>query len=411
MRFGALAHAIKNTFSSRELDTKATLAAPDAALLALFGSTPTLTGAAVTPASAMTVPAVAAAVGLISSAVGTLPAKVFTKMDAGGKEPDTKHPAYAIVHDDANEWTSAAQLRAQLTTDALLTGNGYAFANRVNGRVVELIRLEPTTVTPQLDTITGEPSFLVKQGNSKRTLNFRDVLHIPAMTDSDGITGISPIYFAREAIALSITLEAHASRLFGRGARPSGVLSFENKLDPETAKRISESWHAAHSGEAAGKTAVLEQGGKFQALTFNSVDTQFEEMRRFQILEICRAFRVQPQFLMELDRATWSNSEQMGTAFLQFTLLPWLRTWEAAYRRVLLNPDDREATSIEFIVDDLLRADTATRAAAYGQFRSMGVMTANEVRKRENLPAIPGGDSLDNPYITTGKTPKKEAQE
>ena len=87
--------------------------------------------------------------------------------------------------------------------------------------------------------------------------------------------------------------------------------------------------------------------------------------------------------------------------FLQFTLLPWLRTWEAAYRRILLNPDERATLSIEFIVDDLLRADTATRANSYGQFRSMGAMTANEVRKRENLPALPGGDKLENPYTTT----------
>jgi HK97 family phage portal protein len=109
-------------------------------------------------------------------------------------------------------------------------------------------------------------------------------------------------------------------------------------------------------------------------------------------------------FLGDLGRATWANSEQMNAQFLQFTLLPWLRTWEAAYRRVLLSPDERGEYSIEFVVDDLLRADTATRAAAYASFRSMGAMTANEIRTRENLPAMTGGDVLQNPFTTTTST-------
>lgn len=411
MSFGSLAHTVKSKiWGAKPLDTKAGLAALDPAMLALFGASPSLSGAYVTPQTAMGVPAVAAAVTLISDTLSTLPAKVFTKLDAGGKDTATDHPAYAVVHDDANDWTSAGQLRGQLTADALLSGNGYAYANRVNGRVVELIRLDPATVTPKIDTLTGEPSFAVQpQGSAKRVYSFRDILHIPAITGHDGVTGIAPVHLAREAIALSITLEAHAAKLFGRGARPSGVLSFEKKLDPETAKRISESWHLAHSGEAAGKTAVLEEGGNFQPITFNSVDAQFAEMRRFQILEIARAFRVSPFFLMELDRATWSNSEQMRLDFMQFTLLPWLRVWEAAYRRVLLDPSERGSTSIEFVVDDLLRGDTATRATAYAQFRSAGVMTANEIRRLENLPALPGGDELSNPYTSTGTAKDRAA--
>ncbi len=126
MPFKGLTHRVKTTIQSAlSLDTKGSIAAPDAALLALFGAAPSLTGASVTPHSAMGVPAVAAAVTLISDAVGTLPAKLFTKSADGGKEPDTSNPNYQLVHDDANEWTSASQLRSQLTADALLHGNGY----------------------------------------------------------------------------------------------------------------------------------------------------------------------------------------------------------------------------------------------------------------------------------------------
>jgi HK97 family phage portal protein len=399
----------RETKQNLELDTKlGSIIAPDAQLLALFGAPPTITGASVTPQSAMQVPAVQAAITLISDAIGTLPAKLFADSTDGGKEPDTLHAAYSLIHDAANDWTSASQLRTQLTADALLVGNGFAFANRVNGRVIEMVRLDPTMVIPQIDKITGEPSYKVRDGKATRVYPYSDILHIPAFTAGDGITGISPIHFAREAIALSIVLESHAARLFGRGARPSGVLKFEKRLDETVAKRISDSWHAAHAGEAAGRTAVLEEGGTFQALSFSSVDAQFLELRKFQLNEIARAFRVPPTLLQELDKASYNKSEELRLQFLQFTLLPWLQKWESAYACILLTPEERKTYSVEFVLDDYLRADSATRATAYGQYRSMGVMTANEVRARENLPAIAGGDVLENPYTTSG-TPTPQA--
>lgn len=368
----------------------------DPLALQIFGSeAETIAGPAIGPASAMRVPAVASAVNLIASATGTLPAKLFFS-GTGGKRVAEGHPAYSLIHDEANEWTSASGLREALTIDALLYGSGYAYANRVEGRVVEFLRLDPTSVSVEQDAATGEPYYVTGSGSGQKRYGYRDILHISAPG------GASPIALAREAIGLALTLERHAGRLFGRGARPSGVLRFPKTLGEDAVKRISWGWHMAHGGDASGRTAILEEGGEFQSLTFNSVDAQFEEMRRFQIEEIARAFRVPPHLLFELSRATWSNAEEMARTFLTLTLRPWLDAWEWAYARVLLTPEERKTHYVEFITNDLLSADTATRAAAYAQFRSMGVMTANEVRAAENLPPLPGGDVLQNPYTTTG---------
>lgn len=375
----------------------ATIATPDQWIEELFGARLAISGASITPQSAMTVPAVKAAVELIATTVGSLPCKVYSKQ--GGKQPDPEHPSYGLVHDDANAWTSASKLREQLTADALLHDNGgFAWANRVNGQVVELIRLDPSLVTIESDSATSEPSYVVREATSARRYSYTDIIHIEAPG------GVAPIKHAREAIALALVLEQHTARLFGRGARPSGVLTVPGKLSADAAARIKASWQRAHGGSNTGGVAVLEEGTSFGTISLNAVDSQFEAMRRFQIEEISRAFRVAPIFLSEYGRATWSNGETMGQQFLSFTLLPWLRTWEAAYRRVLLNQADRAAFSIEFVVDDLLRADTATRAEAYAKFRAMGALTANEVRARENLPPIAGGDTLDNPYTSTGTT-------
>jgi HK97 family phage portal protein len=374
----------------------------DSSIFEIFGAAPnTLAGPAINALTAMRVPAVACAATLIATAVGTLPVKVFSSGD-GGKRATPDHAAYRLVHSEANEWTSAGALREQLTADALLHDHGFAFANRVDGRVAEFIRLDPQSVTIKHDTATGEPIYVVGQGAGQKRYAFTDILHIAA-------PGGSPIKLAREAIGLALTLEQHAAKLFGNGARPSGILSTEKALGDDAKRKIKASWQGAYGHGGNGGTAILDEAMKFQGLTLTSTDAQFEEMRRFQIDEIARAFRIPPHLLFELSRATLNNSEEMGRAFLTLTLRPWLAAWEWAYARVLLSPEERAAgTYVEFITDALLSADTATRAASYAQFRSMGVMTANEVRARENLPPLPGGNVLQNPYTTTGPTPAND---
>jgi HK97 family phage portal protein len=327
-----------------------------------------------------------------------MPAKVFRREATGGKTEDTAPPAHALVHGDANPWTSAVELRTRLTADALLHGGGYAFANRVNGRVVEFIRLRPETVTELVDDVTGEPAFRVTEKGGERLYRWRDILVVRPF-------GASPVRLAREAIGLALVLEQHAARLFARGGRPSGLLSSDQTLNEGAAARMKASWQAATGGSNSGGTAILEQGMKFQQLALTSVDAQFAEMRVFQINEIARAFNVPGHMLKEMSTSTWSNNEQANLEFLQFTLQPWLDAWVAAYRRVLFDENDATDFVIEFITDALLRADTATRSEAFAKWRSMGVMTANEVRARENLPALPGGDKLENPYTTSAKAP------
>ena len=56
-----------------------------------------------------------------------------------------------------------------------------------------------------------------------------------------------PLTLAREAISVALLMEAHALKLFGRGARPSGILKFKRKLDDATLARLQSRGHAGHS--------------------------------------------------------------------------------------------------------------------------------------------------------------------
>lgn len=358
----------------------------------LFGVIPVKSGVTVTAQSAMRVPAVRRAVSLIAESVATLPFKTYSATKEAAKD----HPSYALVHDWANDWTSAEELREQLTTDALLFGHGFAqVARNGEGRPVYLLRIEPGAVGIEYDYF-GEPSYRVQlKGGGTKLLPFHDVLHVHAGG------GAGPITHAREAVGLAVAAEQHLAGFFKNGGRPSGVILRPEKLDAESLKKISTSWFNTHSGEQAGGTAILDEGMTFQEIALKLADAEFSEVRREQVREIARAFNVPPALLYETSRATWSNFEQSHRDFITNTIRPWLARWQAAYSHVLLASEEKGNFSIEAVTNDFESADLASRATIYSQFRASGIRSVNEIRALENLPPVPGGDFYENPFTTT----------
>lgn len=406
--FGLRRKSVQNISSEQR-----SLAAPTDFDFAIFGATASLSGVNVSPATAMAVPAVAAGVKAIAEAAGILPLHIYQRQEDGSRERLTDHPAYRLLNAAANPWTGGGSFRELLTADAVAHGNGYAQIVRDrDNKPIELHRLFPTSVTLEIDALTGEPSYRVTAGGRTRVLAFSEVLHLraPATLATDAVCGKSPLMEAKDAVGLLIVLQRYASNLFANGGRPSGILSFPKSLGNEVAKRMKASWQTATTGGNAGGTAILEEDGKFTPLAFNSVDAQFMEIWSLCIGEIARILRVPPVLLQDYSRQTWANAETGGQMFLTYTLAPWLARWEAEISLKLISQDDREKVFAEHLTDALLRANFATRATAYGQYRSMGAMTANEVRAGLNLPKIDGGDVLQNPYTTTGKSDQQEPE-
>ncbi|WP_415402882.1 phage portal protein [Tateyamaria sp. SN3-11] len=369
----------------------------DSEALSLFGAIPTSSGIQVSPNSALKVPAVACAVGLISETMGGLPAKLH---DAENKDILADHPAHKLIHREANPWTSAAQLREQLTLDALMHGAGHALVIRnANGDPIELHRLEHGRCQHCLE-LDGTPYYLVTpEGAGQVRMSYADVLRVEAFG------AVSPITLGREAIGLAMQFENHMSGVFSNGGRPSGVITSTKVLDVETKKKLAASWFATHGGKNAGATALLDEGMSYNQIAMTMVDTQFAENRLEQIREIARVFRVPPTLIFELTRGTWSNTEQMMRQFLTLTLKPWIETWEWGYARCLLTDQERDELSVSFDVDNLLSADHAAKATAFSQYRAAGVMTANDVRENLNLPPREDGNELSNPFTTSNTTP------
>lgn len=358
----------------------------------LFGASPTLAGVTVTPHIAMTCAPVACAVRSISEAAGSLPLHVYKRLPDGGKEKAPEHPLYKLLHDAPNSFAPAALFRTQLMADALLQPWGaFALINRVDrGKPAELIRLDPRTAPVSVDDRDIEPAYKV----DGREVAGADLIHIPspAYDQRKGLVGEG-----REAIALALVLERHASRLFGNGARPSGVLSLKGTVTPDALGKAKTAWQAAHNGSNSGGTAVLPSDASWQALTFNSVDSQFLEMRTYAVAEVARLFRVPLHMLMQVDRAQPRSTESIGQEFLSQALLPRLKSFEQELELKLLTPEERDQYCIEFNIDGFARADLLARAQALSATVSARILNPNEARQIGfGLPAYEGGDVFEN---------------
>jgi HK97 family phage portal protein len=348
----------------------------------------------------MQCPAVYGCVKVLSESVAQLPLILYERTENDGKKRASDHPLYELLHDQANGWTSAFEFRLDMQASLCLHGNAFAFINRVGGRIAELIQLPADTVSVDVDAVTMEPVYTVTGKDGVRRIYGRqDILHLRTLGNCH--IGASPIRLAREAIGLGLTMERHAGRLFGAGARPSGVFKYAKTISKEALERLKKSFNAAHSGaENSGSTLILEDGMDFAPHEFKSVDLQFLELRRHQVAEVARVFRVPLHMLQDLERTTHGNAETMGRQFVALTLLPWLKLWEGAIRRSLLTPDERATYYAEFLVDDLTRADLAARFAAYAQAVTNGILNPNEIRAAENRPPYEGGDEFRLPMNT-----------
>ena len=371
------------------------LADPYPDLSAFFYGMTASAGVTISAQDALKMAPVASAMKVISEAAACMDVMVKRVAADGTESDEPGHPLLALLKGYANDWTSGYELIRDLMIDALSDDRGgLAYVNRVDGVPIELIRYRSGVVNVDLDQNTGEPFYRINNIPYPSS----DIIHLRAPF------GRAPLNLARDAIGVAYVLQRHAANLFGKGARPSGALKFPKGMGESAVKNAIAAWKMTHEADGdSGKTAVLYDDADFVPFTFASTDAQFLENRKFQILEIARAFRVPPSMLFDLDRATWGNVEQLGKEFLTYCLEPWLRALEGALGRALFSESERGKFVIRFDRDDMTRADLSTRATTIAALIAVKVLNPNEGRAWLGMGPRAGGDEFENPNITTDK--------
>jgi HK97 family phage portal protein len=230
-----------------------------------------------------------------------------------------------------------------------------------------------------------------------------EVLHLRGLSLSgDGVLGLSPLDCMREAVGLALAAEAYGAKVYKNNARPGVILRHPGRLSPEAAKRLQASWNQQFSGvEQSHRTAVVEEGIEVVTVGMTAEQAQFLETRKFQRNEIAAMFGIPPHKIGDLERATFSNIEHQAIEVVTDTIRPWAVAWEQALTRDLFTDEMRRTHLLQFNLDGLLRGDIESRYRAYATGRQWSWLSVNDIREREDMNRVDGGDSYLAPLNMT----------
>ncbi|QQM45001.1 phage portal protein [Streptomyces liliifuscus] len=340
-----------------------------------------------------------AGVRVIAEDLGLLPLFLYERLKRG-KDRATGHPLYPLLHDAPNDMMGAMAFKEALQGHAITRGIGaaYVVTHERTGVIEELWPLRPDRTRVKVRQMG--------KGRVERWLQYRDdvngvyanlapgeFLCVNGLGD-DGVRGYSVVELAANSIGLGLATEHYGAKTFSNGAAPAGALSHPDNLSPEARKRMAEDWENIHRGiDRAHRVAILEEGVTWQQVGLPNDANQFLETRKLQVTDMARWLRLPPHKIGDLDRATFSNIEEQQLDYVSSALNAWLTRWEQAILTQLLLPEERSRYYPEHLVDALLRGNSVARYQAYAVGRQWGWLSANDVRERENMNPVEGGDA------------------
>lgn len=352
-------------------------------------SNTTYTGETVSVERALGLVPVYNAVSQIAGGVASLPLVVYSRKGQF-REPAENDDAWALLAEQPNPEMAADEFWELVTSHIELWGNAFIWKrpdDELGALTGQLWAISPNRVRVSRE-LDGSRGFWIE--GDKYTE--KEILHIRGMS-MDGLVGYSPIQLHRNAIGITQALERYQGGFLKNEGKPAVLLRHPNKLTPEAAERLRESWNSIKSGG----TAVLEENIDVTPWTMPLEDAQFIEQLEFSDKRVAQMFLVPPGRLgtKSGDSLTYKTTESENLQFVTYTLQRRLKRIESAFNR------DRSIITgrnvfCEFLVDSLLRADLKSRYEAYERAVKSGFLTVNDVRAKENLLAL---DSPDAPEL------------
>lgn len=389
-----------NRFLGRE--TRAVVPTSDPYLAEFFGQS----GGAlsfVDPARASGTAVAHRCVMLISELLASVPLNVYRRGERGQRDRAADHPAYSVLHDMPNALHTAFDFRLALILAILTHGNAYAEIER-NGRgqVTGLHPIDPRAVSVER-LRSGRLRYIVT-GAPSRVLLQDEVLHIRYRLGPDGVMGQSPIQIGRETFSLALSQNDAAAKQAAKGFRPEGAVVFAQSINPSQKTDVLDKLRQKiERNDSTSGVLVLDGGADWKPFAFSSKDAEFLESRKLTALDVCRIYGVPPSAAGITDNATYSNIGEESRALVQRCLAPMARRIEQTMNAALLTEEARKVFFIEHDLGGLLRGDMGARYEAYRIGREGGWLSANEIRRLENMPEIEGGDAYLTPLnMTTG---------
>ena len=134
---------------------------------------------------------------------------------------------------------------------------------------------------------------------------------------------------------------------------------------------------------------------KLTPLDIKLTDSQFFELKKYTALQIAAAFGVKPNQINDYSKSSYSNSEMQQLSFYEDTELFIIKQYEEEINyKITSYQQKKDGCYFKFNEKVLFRTDSKTQMEYFKTAVGGSVMTANEARRKLDLPDREGGDVL-----------------
>jgi len=273
-----------------------------------------------------------------------------------------------------------------------LRGNAYARLDRdASGEVISMWPMPADQVETRV-LADGSMIYVYSFANDVAILAAENVLHLKNL--GNGTVGLAKLEFMGATTDEAAKAQDSASKIFGTGGKPTGVLMIDKVLNKEQRAAVAANFAGLAAGNT-GKIHLLEADMKYQQLSLSPVEQQLLETRKYGVEEICRWFDVPPTLIHHSNVTAWgAGIFEIKDGFYTLSLGPLCVNIAQAVTKRVMTSRQRATMSIEISMDAIMRASIKDRFEIYAKAVQNGLKTRDECRQLENDPPLPGGDQL-----------------
>jgi HK97 family phage portal protein len=354
----------------------------------------TLAGVTITPDTAVTIATVWACLRFLSQTTAMCSWRAMRDGKNGPEVSPSHGVDYLVWKRVSDEWSSF-QFRETLVHWALRWGNGYAEIERDQAdrpfalwpihpeRVVVCRATEDGTSDAGRPIPTGKLFYEVANGTGgKSIVAAQDMYHLRGF--GEGPVGVNVIAYASQSLGWARAIQLFGASFFGNGMNVGGVVVNKKPLSPAGLKRQRAELEQLYKGpNNANRFAVIDNDADWKSVGIDPQKSQLVEVHQHLVEEVCRWFGVPPHKVMHLLRATFSNIEQQAIEVVVDAIAPWAKRLEDEADFKLFGVQNRLGFYTKIDLRDLMRGDTAARAAYYREMVAVGAFSPNMVLQKE----------------------------
>lgn len=328
----------------------------------------------------------------LSSTISALPLNLYQNHK---KQTDND---LADLINEPNENMSGYALFNELEVARDRDGNGYAMITRDRlMNPVSIVPVPASYVNPFINSDDGTLWYEVTASDFHAYIYHTEMIHVRHIHGPESLVGISPLKVLKNALDYDKAVSEFSLNEMDK--MDTFIVKYDNFVDDESRKALTEQFQELIKNN--GGVLFQQKGTEIERLDRNFKPGDVKDSDKITRTRIANAYNVPLTFLNDSTGNGVNSNEQLMIQFVQMTLTPIVKQYEAELNNKLLTKEQRKkGFYYKFNLNGLLRGDITARTAYYQAMIRNGIYSQNDIRLLEDMP--PADDPMMDKHWISG---------